>query len=101
AANQLHLTAAGLTVPEALRLRAAGLSAVGGGPVILAADTADLTLTGDQALALTTRLSQLGLTYSAETLSINNDRNLVLPRFDVPNLANLSLTVNGTLTVPA
>lgn len=100
-AADLQLAAEGLTVTEAMRLQAGTLSAAGGGPLILAGSRADLTLTGNQALALTTRLSQLGLTYNAtNSLTLSNDRSLLLERFDIPNVTTLGLTVNGTLTMP-
>lgn len=100
-ATDLQLAADGLTVTDTMRLQAETLSAAGGGPLVLAGSSADLTLTGDQALALTTRLSQLGLTYSANnSLTLSNDRSLVLERFEIPNVTTLGLTVNGTLTMP-
>lgn len=101
AADNLQLAADGLTVTDAMQLQAASLSAAGGGPLILAGASADLTLSGNQALALTTRLSQLGLTYNAaNSLSISNDRSLALERFNTPNVTSLGLSVNGTLTLP-
>jgi len=102
AADQLTLANGGVSVADMLRVTAARMNTAGGGPVVLAANSGDLTLTGNQDLSLVTRMSQLGLTYnSANALSIQNDRSLTLQRFAVPNVTNLSLSVNGTLTVPA
>jgi hypothetical protein len=101
AANDLRLASGGLTVTDTMRLVAAQLTVAGGTPVVLAGTAADLTLTGTQALALTTRLGQLGLTYGGNSVSINNDRNLTINRWTAANADTVGLSVAGTLTLPA
>jgi len=100
AANDLRLAAAGLTVTDTMRLVAAQLTVAGGAPVVLAGTAADLTLTGNQALALSSRLGQLGLTYNGGSVAINNDRNLTINRWTAPNADTVGLSVNGILTLP-
>jgi filamentous hemagglutinin family protein len=99
--GDLTLMASGLNFTGSLQVTASNLLAAGGGPVTLAGSAADLLLTGSQALDLSTRLSQLGVTYAAAgPFNLSSDRTLTLTRFDAPAVGELSLTVNGTLTLP-
>lgn len=99
--NNLQLAAEGLTVSNDLRINAANLSTSGAGNLLLVARNGDLTLTGDQALSLTTRLNQLGVTYAAAgPFNLNNDRDLTLARVEAPAAQEVGLFVDGALTIP-
>ena len=101
-AGNLTLDAAGLAFDGGLQVTAANLVRSGGGTVTLAGSSADLILTGSEALDLNTRLSQLGVTYAAVgPFTLSNDRALTLTRFDAPAVTQLGLSVNGVLAVPA
>lgn len=95
------LATAGLTHSGALAVAASDFLAFGGGTPILNANSADLTLSGDQALILDGQLAQLGLTYAgAAEVMVNNQGNLNLTRWQVPNSQSVGLNIAGLLALP-
>ena len=101
AAGDVEVPGAGFSVLDALRVNASNFVSSNGGAVTLSGNHAELNLSGDQALALSTQLAQLGLNYAAAgDLSVNNDGNLQLTDWQVANAANVALAVTGTLQIP-
>lgn len=101
AAQDVTLPSGGFTVSNPLRLQAQNLLADDGGAVALNGSTADITLSGSQALTLNSSLTQLALSFASPAdLTLVNDTALNLVRLNVPNAASLVMDIDGTLTLP-
>lgn len=101
ASGDVELSGTGLTVADNLRISSNNLRSASGGPVVINGNRADISLTGSAGLSLQSQLAELGLDYaSAQALSVVNDGNLSISRWQADNAANIGFTVAGHLAIP-
>ncbi|HMY40937.1 MAG TPA: hypothetical protein PK011_16545, partial [Marinagarivorans sp.] len=82
-------------------IAAAGIEVAGGGPLRLAAHSADIRLSGSQPFNLAGQLDELALSTQTDgAVAVSNDRDLQLISLHSPQASAVSFAINGALRIP-